>query len=174
MISIFVLIFTLVRHKNIITYENRPFADADEMDKALISNWNSIVGKDDKVFVLGDVSFGSKERAIENVQQLNGHKTLILGNHDRSRSISFWNDAGFEVVIPYPIIYKEYIVMMHEPPTYFNENTPYFHIYGHVHSTPDYKDHTYHSACVSIGRLNYHPALLEDVVSGKAYEWRNA
>lgn len=159
-------------HKNIIAYESRPFADIDEMDKALISNWNSVVGKDDKVFVLGDVSFGSKERATKNVQQLNGHKTLILGNHDRSRSISFWKEAGFEVVIPYPIIYKEYLVMMHEPPTYFNESTPYFYIYGHVHSTPDYKDHTDHSACVSIERLNYRPALLEDVVSGKAYEWR--
>jgi len=30
-------------HTKIITMRNRPFADVDEMNKALIANWNSVV-----------------------------------------------------------------------------------------------------------------------------------
>lgn len=157
-------------HKNIIRYENRPFADTEAMDKKLIYNWNSTVGKDDKVFCLGDVAFCSKTRTVELVRQLNGKKILVMGNHDRSRQVKFWLDAGFDVVSPYPIVYQNFIVMSHEPPEYFNENTPYFYLYGHVHGTPDYQDHTEHSACVCIERLNYAPALLDDVLSGAAYQ----
>ena len=34
-------------HKNIIKYENRPFKDIEEMDKAIIELWNKTVKKDD-------------------------------------------------------------------------------------------------------------------------------
>lgn len=44
-------------HPNIIKYENRPFSSVEEMDAAIMNNWNATVGKDDKVFILGDVSF---------------------------------------------------------------------------------------------------------------------
>ena len=45
-------------HRNIIRYCQRPFADVDEMNEALITNWNSTVGKDDIVFHLGDFAMG--------------------------------------------------------------------------------------------------------------------
>ena len=160
-------------HENIIKYENRPWINADAMNWGLINNWNQVVSADDKVFVLGDVGFCGREKMSELVHRLNGHKMLIMGNHDRSRSVQWWQDIGFEMVSRYPIIYDEHIVLMHEPPTYFNEATPYFYIYGHVHGCPDYQDHTDHSACVSIERLNYTPAKLEDVISGTAYAHRS-
>lgn len=156
-------------HERIILYENRPFKDIDDMNSGLIKRWNNVVSNDDKVFVLGDVAFCSKEKTKEIIEQLNGYKILVMGNHDKERSVRFWHDAGFDIVSPYPIIYQNYIVLMHEPPEYFNENTPYYYIYGHVHGTPDYQDHTDHSACVCVERTNYTPVLLEDVLSGDAY-----
>ena len=45
-------------HRNIIRYCQRPFADVEEMNEALITNWNSTVGKDDIVFHLGDFAMG--------------------------------------------------------------------------------------------------------------------
>lgn len=42
-------------HENIIQYCQRPFASADEMNSALISNWNARVTPDDTVYILGDV-----------------------------------------------------------------------------------------------------------------------
>ena len=156
-------------HENIIKYENRPWLNADAMNWGLINNWNQSVSKNDKVFVLGDVGFCGKEKMTELVGKLNGHKILIMGNHDKARTTRWWREVGFEDVSWYPIIYHEHIVLMHEPPTYFNDATPYFYVYGHVHGCPDYQDYTVHSACVSIERLNYRPAKLDDVISGEAY-----
>lgn len=163
-------------HSNIIKYENRPFADRDEMNAGLITNWNSVVTGDDTVFVLGDVAFCSKSRAKGLVSQLNGRKILIMGNHDRAKPPAYWQDVGFDFVSPFPILYKG-CILRHEPPVDDSDNlcvpdSPYYQIYGHVHGHEEFPDHTGDAACVSIERLNYRPALLEDVLSGKAYQGR--
>lgn len=70
-------------HANIIRYCNRPFSNVEEMDAALIRNWNSMVSKGDTVYYLGDLSFGrgSKHYAEEYNEILNGDIVLIKGNH---------------------------------------------------------------------------------------------
>lgn len=47
----------------------------------MISNHNSVVGHNDKVYFLGDVCFGAT-RFHEVMSRLNGTKVLIKGNHD--------------------------------------------------------------------------------------------
>jgi calcineurin-like phosphoesterase family protein len=54
------------------------------MNECLIERWNSKVSQDDIVYVVGDVFLGDPTHATPIVQQLNGKKILILGNHDRS------------------------------------------------------------------------------------------
>ena len=66
----------------------RPFASVDEMDEALISNWNRAVRKDDDlVYVLGDFSMGLKDegRVRHVFERLRGRKILVLGNHDYAK-----------------------------------------------------------------------------------------
>lgn len=150
-------------HENIIKYEKRPFMNADEMNKVLINNWNQKVKKEDKVFVLGDVSFLDEEKTKEIVSSLNGYKILVLGNHDRDKNINWWYQVGFNEVYKYPIIFDEFIVMQHEPPTYYNDVTPFFYIYGHVHSTELYQTITKQSACVCVERWNYTPVDIEEI-----------
>jgi calcineurin-like phosphoesterase family protein len=59
----------------------RPFSSVEEHDETIIANWNKVVPKDAKVYVLGDVASGKK--GIEKVGRLNGsRKILIAGNHD--------------------------------------------------------------------------------------------
>ena len=41
-------------HANAIRFDNRLFADVDEMNESLIRSWNSMVTKQDTVYVLGD------------------------------------------------------------------------------------------------------------------------
>lgn len=60
----------------------RGFADADEHDAHLIDRWSCKVGKNDQVWVLGDLAVSSPTRALEIVQSLPGVKHLIAGNHD--------------------------------------------------------------------------------------------
>lgn len=69
-------------HANVIRFDKRPFNSAEEMDKTMIDNWNDVVGKDDTVYILGDFCWNTEERWIEILDQLNGKKVLIRGNHD--------------------------------------------------------------------------------------------
>ena len=48
-------------HTNIIKYCKRPFFNTEEMNKTLLDNWNNTVGKKDKVYFLGDMSFGTNK-----------------------------------------------------------------------------------------------------------------
>ncbi len=72
---------THFNHENIIKYCNRPFKNSKEMNEYIISKWNSVVTKDDIVYHLGDVGFGSTEELKKLVSSLNGTKILIRGNH---------------------------------------------------------------------------------------------
>lgn len=73
---------THFNHTNIIQYCQRPFKSTDEMNEAMIDNWNSVVGEDDTVFHLGDFCLGGAEEWNKILNRLNGRIYLILGNHD--------------------------------------------------------------------------------------------
>lgn len=70
-------------HRNIIDYCNRPFADVNGMNAALVDRWNDVVGQDDEVIVLGDFAMGRIAETLPLVGLLNGRKVLLAGNHDR-------------------------------------------------------------------------------------------
>lgn len=76
-------------HENIISYDNRPFKTVDEMNTELIQRWNDKVRKGGLVYVLGDMFWCKSRDAVPILQQLNGEKFLVKGNHDRS------NDGAF-------------------------------------------------------------------------------
>lgn len=48
-------------HKNIIKYCNRPFSSVEEMNGAIIDNWNEVVKESDFVYLVGDLAFGWKK-----------------------------------------------------------------------------------------------------------------
>lgn len=48
-------------HKNILTFDNRPFFTLAEMEQTIISNWNNRVEKNDEVYVLGDMFWYNDE-----------------------------------------------------------------------------------------------------------------
>ncbi len=95
-------------HTNIIGYCDRPFADVDAMDAALVERWNDTVKPDDTVWVLGDVALGRISESLTLVTGLHGTKLLLTGNHDRcwsghARRAEGWTerylDAGFAEII---------------------------------------------------------------------------
>lgn len=147
-------------HDNIRMFENRPFASVKEMDESLIKEWNSVVKKDDKIFVLGDFSFHNKEKTKAIISRLNGRKFLVMGNHDKERSKSWWLDAGFDEVSEFPIIYKGFYIFSHEP-LYVNNNMPYVNIHGHIHGQ-QYKSDQYYN--VSVEQIGYKPISFNEVV----------
>ena len=65
-------------HKKILAYDNRPFFTVSEMDKTMIDCWNSVVAKNDSVYVLGDMFWCTDKESISILDKLNGAKILIL------------------------------------------------------------------------------------------------
>lgn len=146
-------------HLNIIKYCDRPFTNTEEMNQCLINNWNKVVKKNDRVFMLGDFALCGKNKIIEIGKQLNGRKTLILGNHDGGSLQTYYN-AGFEMVSKYPIVFNDYI-LSHYPVDC--SSTLFKNIYGHVHNSEQYRDVTLNDICVSVERINYTPISLEEI-----------
>ena len=70
-------------HENVIRHCGRPFSNADEMDAALICNWNSKVHRNDTVYIVGDFFFRAKRPAGDYLRELKGRKHLLIGNHDK-------------------------------------------------------------------------------------------
>ena len=136
-------------HKNIIEYANRPYASVDEMNEALIDNWNAVVGKNDVVYYLGDFAFANKEKSSNIFARLNGiDSTCILGNHDPSSQRML--DIGFANVGRFLSFPERKIYLCHfydladrtkETEKMFLNSIPPGGIllHGHRHSTPEDK-----------------------------------
>jgi len=75
--------------------ETRPFDSLGEMTKTIINNWNAVVSKHDTVFHLGDFSFCDFEKTQAIFNGLNGRIHLVMGNHDRHRSVNWFRNVGF-------------------------------------------------------------------------------
>ncbi len=68
-------------HANIIKYCNRPFATAEEMNDAIIRNWEATVQSGDIIYFLGD--FCLNARYVPLLKELPfGHMFFLEGNHD--------------------------------------------------------------------------------------------
>lgn len=71
-----------IGHTNALAFDARPFKTIEENDETIKNNWNSVVGLDDDVYLLGDISWYGSTKTLEYYSQLNGRIHLIKGNHD--------------------------------------------------------------------------------------------
>ena len=123
-------------HANILRYCQRPFSSIEEHDAALIKNWNSVVQKDDEVYVLGDFIFAKTALEVESIAgRLNGRKYLIRGNHDRVNIC----ESSFIWIKDYHELGANTLrwVLSHYPFSEWNgfhRKNKAVHLHGHVHN----------------------------------------
>ncbi len=130
---------THFNHKNIIKYCNRPFNSIEQMNEAIIKNWNNIVSNEDTIYHLGDFALGTKESIIDIVNRLNGKKYLIRGNHDKW-GVSTYESFGFIVLKNAPIKIDEYKLMLSHIPIPDSQIPKGFvNIHGHIHDKKLYE-----------------------------------
>ena len=145
-------------HKNIVKFEEtrpyRPFDTIEEHDEELIKRWNSVVSKQDIVFVLGD--FALSGNGVECASRLRGIKYLVMGNHDKcstARYLKYFNKV-------YGALSMGATILTHIPvhPSQFPR---YSHnIHGHLHhNTLD--DPRY--ICVSAEQINLTPISIDEL-----------
>ena len=121
--------------EDIIAYDNRPFDSTEEMNEALIANWNRVVSPDDLTWVLGDFCAGNTASWERHLSRLNGKKALIIGNHDNHDAIQALENQ-WEDIAEYREIRdgERCVVLCHYPILAFHDHYfGWFHLYGHVH-----------------------------------------
>jgi calcineurin-like phosphoesterase family protein len=141
-------------HHNIIRFSNRPYQNVEEMNQDLIHKFNSKVGKEDI------------QKCLDIYHTLNGsHKTLILGNHDKSTHY-----FPFDVTVKSlkMTIADEEVLVNHYP--YRPIDCPEmkkkpldegkYLIHGHSHNQVKVKDKMINVCCDS---WDYLPVSIEEI-----------
>ncbi|MDE6640330.1 MAG: hydrolase [Acetatifactor sp.] len=127
-------------HRSVIKFDNRPFADVDEMDNALINLWNQRVSKEDHVYIIGDFDFRNEKSEEWYLHQLKGHKHLVIGNHDGKLLKNAAAMRYFESVDKMMHVSDDgtQICLCHFPLAEWNGfKRGHSHIHGHIHNRKD-------------------------------------
>lgn len=145
-------------HKSIINWSREQRGRPNtihEHDQWIVDQWNSVVNKKDKVFVLGDVCFDMKSMYM--LDDMYGEKVLIRGNHDKYHLtvyLRYFRDVqGF-------VKYKD--VWLSHSPIHPLELRGKKNVHGHVHNQP-IPDDNYISVCVEA--LNGVPISYDEIKS---------
>lgn len=164
-------------HANIIDYCSRPFANVDEMNRALVHNYNQRIGPDDTVVWLGDCFFkGDKDEYRNILAEMAGYKILVLGNHDgtgpQMAALGFhlalhecvMNIAGKTCRLNH---FPYAADPQYEKPDRFKALRPRKHsgeilLHGHTHSHTRRRDNQINLSCDAWG---YAPALYTEVAA---------
>jgi len=147
--------------------------DTLRMNETLISNWNSVVGKNDLVYHLGDIAFASANKIREIVERLNGNIHLIIGNHEKWKVLKNIKDLFVGVdnykEIKYSYDSKVYhICMMHYPIQQWNRmHYNSMMLCGHSHGTVEHdvrNGHIKYDVGVDTDFANFYPILLDNII----------
>ena len=144
----------------------RGFASVEEHDEHIIASWNSVVAKRDVTYILGDVTM-EKKASYALLDQLNGVKHVVLGNHDRRQDVPHLLQHVESVAGM--IQYKGFI-LTHCPihPMELEYRFPR-NIHGHIHDNQVTLDHWTNGPdpryiCVSCERVDYKPKSLDELI----------
>ena len=131
----------------------------------MIERWNAKVKVSDHVYHLGDLTMarGNQTKWIEIImRRLNGHKRILLGNHDQLNSK--WYQQWFEKVKAINVL--DGIIFTHIPIHPQNLGRFKVNVHGHTHHndimiSPFHPDPRYMNVCVE--KTAYSPISLEEI-----------
>lgn len=169
--NIFLVSDTHWGHKGVCEFLNndgtklRPWDNYEEMDEAMVANWNNVVRPKDKVYHLGDVVIN--RRAFKTLEKLNGEKVLIKGNHDIFRLEEY--TPYFKDIRAFGVL--DGFCLSHIPIHPDSLSRWKGNVHGHLHSNRVMMDETYaldgvidhRYLCVSVEHINFTPISLDEV-----------
>lgn len=139
---------------------------AKESDELIIHNWNSVVTKRDKVYVLGDFTM-EKRCDIEILKQLKGDIVIVGGNHDVLRCCREYQYLGIPVMgcLQYKGFFCTHVPIHPHELDFYRGN-----IHGHIHrkGVVDGLEHNTQSLGeryfnVNTEFHNYTPVLFDEI-----------
>lgn len=129
-----------LNHEAVIGFSNRPFANAEEMNRVLIDNINEVVGENDTYVIAGDIVFGQQKvaDAIKFRKQIKCRNVMwVRGNHDPRWDKMETLRPFFREITPYLElkIDGQVIVICHYPIlVWYHHDRGAWHCHGHCHN----------------------------------------
>ena len=154
-------------HEAIIDSCERPFMNKDKMNNTLIRNINKCVKPEDVLYILGDLTMHGptkKDRIEQFINQINGTKILILGNHDRLKAMDYV-DLGFQSVHTSLHLVEQDLYLIHDPSSVIIIRDKTW-LCGHLHTF--FKQHK-NAINVGVDVWNYKPVSLEEINKIRPY-----
>ena len=148
----------LGRPHGIIELANRPFSSVEEMNEAMVENFNARVGRQDLTYHLGDFCWNQQD-GQKILRRLNGHHVLIVGNHDKSsKALNGW----MEIVMAKEIKIDERPIYLHHYGCRVWNRCfrDAYHFYGHSHNRLPGNSQ---SCDVGVDAWNFRPVNLEEI-----------
>lgn len=155
--KIFFTADTHFNHPAILKFCRRPFSTVEEMNQALIENWNRVVGKKDRIYIVGDFAFQNHRDFLD---RLHGNKHLIIGNHDNMNLETLNRFVSVSDYKKIEINHRIY-VMNHAPLRSWDDcHKGSVLLYGHTHG----RINTYNlSFDVGVDTHNFIPYELSEI-----------
>lgn len=158
-------------HNKDFLFGPRGFETIAAHNQAIVDNYNSLVGKDDEVYILGDLMLENNEQGLELIKQLNGKIHIILGNHDSFVRIELYKQLPNVVEVTYATlikIKKQHYYLSHYPTICSNyDDKPYhnhiINLFGHTHQTNCFYGDNPFMYNVSLDAHNNYPVSIEEI-----------
>lgn len=129
-------------HEDIFEFMKRPFSSVDEMDAHLLDQINSTVGRNDTLFILGDIFWRNgpireHRRYASRLRQAIAcrHIQVVRGNHDHYQTLlDVFGYAPESLFLKNFGDMREPVFMSHFPHIYWEaSHWNSYHLYGHMH-----------------------------------------
>lgn len=160
-------------HNKEFIFKERGFDTVEEMNAAIIKNWNSVVQPDDVVYLLGDVMLGENIAGIKCLKQLNGQIHLLFGNHDTNTRQKLYTECPNIFIRGYATIIKIQgynFYLSHYPTIVANEDSDLppkrqvINLYGHTHQKENFYNDIPTMYHVGMDSHNNTPVSLDTII----------
>ena len=159
-------------HDKEFLYKPRGFDNVWDMNKVIVSNWNSVVGAEDEVYVLGDLMLNDNNEGIRLLKSLKGNIHIILGNHDTDARVQLYNECWNVVEITYATIIKYNklrFYLSHYPTITSNTDEKHFsqhlfNLYGHTHQRTNFYNDIPWIYHVGVDSHNCAPVHIDQII----------
>lgn len=179
--KVFFIADTHFYHANVIKFDQRPFADLDEMHRYMIQAWNRKIRKHDRVYICGDFVWKGGAKGIEIAKQLHGRLFLVRGNHDKigEEYRKMFEEVSEYMDIPVQLANgeKKRVILCHYwIPFYNGARRGGVMLHGHTHATKEHlqeelmkeqlREQGYHCEAYNVGAVhqNWEPWTLDEIL----------
>ncbi len=161
-------------HDKEFIYKPRGFNTIEEMNIAILSNFNSIISSEDDMYILGDLCLGKDlEKNKKLISSLNGSLHIIRGNHDTDNRIEMYKECPNVVEIENALYFKYnnyHFFLSHFP--CFTGNLSKEHLkqltlnlYGHTHQKTNlFNDSVPYMYHVGVDSHDYMPVSIDEII----------